>query len=187
MAKIATMGHFTAIGMRAKVEEPNALVINTCGKNDTNEVGDDRTWAWSNPTNRVIPHFYRDVTAVSVECLWQGCKLLPGQDRPDPEILNGNWRKNKGKKPAGAYGPGVLIDSPGEARRTIYIPAFRNLIEFWLREDEEIRDRVQRARDHKGPVFLRDFDTGRGVNRHGPMSHAWVLAVWLNTGAWPTE
>lgn len=185
---IESMGHFTAIGMRTKVPEPNALVINTCGKNDTSEPGDDKTWAWSNPTNRIITHDYHDITAVSVECLWQGTKLRPGETKPRQEVLNGNWRLGKGKKPAGAYaGPGApLLTTPGAARRAIYIPAFKRLIEHWL-QDPEIADRVQRARDHNGPVYLRDFDTGRGIDRNGPMSHAWVMATWLNTGKWPGE
>jgi hypothetical protein len=151
MSKIISMGHFTAIGMRTKVEDPNALVINTCGKNDLAEIGDDNSWAWSNPTNRAITHPYEDIEAVSLECLWQGTKLLPGQTRPDPEILNGNWRKNKGKRPAGAYaGPNKpLLCSPGLARRTIYIPAFRNLVEHWLKNNE-VAKRVAKARAHDG-------------------------------------
>ena len=43
-----------------------------------------------------------------------------------------------------------------------------------------------KARQHAGLVYLRDFDTGRGIDRNGPMSHAWVLAVWLNTGSFPS-
>lgn len=191
---IVSMGHFTAIGMRAKVEDKNALVINTCGQNDTAEAGNAHTsWVWSNPTNRAITHLYADIQAVSVECLWQGTKLLPGQTRPDPEILQGAWRKNKGKRPAGAYtGPNAsrmdppfpLITSPGEARRKIYIPAFKNLVAHWL-GNADIRGWVEDAKNWPGPVYLRDHDTGRGIDRNGPMSHAWVLATWLNTGEWP--
>lgn len=192
MSKVISMGHFTAIGMRTKVEDPKALIINTCSCNDTAEFGDETHWAWSNPTNRAIIHKYADIEAVSVECLWQGTKLLPSQTRPDPEILAGNWRKNKGKRPAGAYtGPNAsrmdppypLITSPGEARRKIYIPAFRNLIEHWLGKDI-VRSFVEQAKAHPGPVYLRDHDTGRGIDRNGPMSHAWVLASFLNTGSW---
>jgi hypothetical protein len=183
---IQSMGHFTAIGMRTKVEDPSALVINTCGKNDTADIGDDRSWVWSNPTNRAIQHPYADITAVSVECLWQGCKLRVGETRPRQEILDGNWRLGKGKRPIGSYGgPNLpLICTPGEARRRIYIPAFRRLVEHWL-ANPEVAKMVETARNWSGPVYLRDFDTGRGIDRNGPMSHAFVLATWLNTGEWP--
>jgi len=178
---MTSLDRFTAIGMRTKVEDPAALVINTCSGNDTAAKGTPTSWTWSNPTNRAITHHYEDITAVSVEALWQGTKLLPGQTSPDPDILAGNWRKNKGKRPAGAYaGPNKpLITTPGEARRRIYIPAFRNLIEHWL-QDAEVADWVQAATNHPGPVFLRDHDTGRGIDRNGPLSHAWVIATFLN-------
>lgn len=191
MTPIVRIGKFTPIGMRARVEGGDALVINTCSGNDSNERGTPTSWTWSNPTNQRLIHYYKDVCAVSVECLWQGTKLLPGQKEPDQEILGGNWRKNKGKRPAGAYagrddqvGLLPLITSPGQARRAIYIPAFRHLIESWL-EDPTVAGWVDAARNHPGAVFLRDHDTGRGLDRNGPMSHAWVLAVWLNTGSWP--
>ena len=183
---IVSMGKFTAIGMRAKVPDDNAMIINTCSGNDTNEIGSLQSWTWSNPTNRAIKHRYHDVEAVSIEALWQATKLMKGQEKPDPEILGGNWRKNKGKRPIGAYaGPSQpLICTPGEARRKIYIPAFSNLISHWL-NNAEVRTFVRAATDWDGPVFLRDHDTGRGIDRNGPMSHAWVLATWLNTGEWP--
>jgi hypothetical protein len=186
MQKIVSMGKFTAIGMRTKVEDKTALVINTCGQNDTAEIGTDTAWVFCNPTNRALVHRYEDVGAVSVEALWQGCKLLPDQTTPDVAILHGEWRKNKGKRPVGAYaGPNnPLITTPGEARRKIYVPAFRKLIEFYL-NIEEVRQRIDAARKHDGPVYLRDHDTGRGIDRNGPMSHAWLFAMWLNTGVWP--
>jgi len=188
MQKIKTIGHFTSIGMRTKVDDPTALVINTCGKNDTADKGTPESWVFCNPTNRAIVHHYEDIGAVSVEALWQGTKLLPGQTTPDHEILQGNWRKNKGKRPAGAYaGPNApLITSPGEARLRIYIPAFKNLITHWL-QDKEVRTWISEAEQHDGPVYLRDHDTGRGIMRNGPMSHSWLFCVWLNTKDWPKE
>lgn len=180
------MGQFTAIGMRTKVEDPTALVINTCGGNDTAERGDATRWVWSNPTNRAITHRYHDITAVSTEALWQGTKIRAGMSGPDAVTLAGDWRRGKGKRPQGAYaGPGApLITTPGEARRTIYIPAFAAQIRFWL-ADEQVVAWLQAARDHAGPVYLRDHDTGRGIDRNGPMSHAWLLATWLNDDSIP--
>lgn len=182
---IDSMGHFTAIGMRDSVPR-GAVVINTCARNDTAERGTDHDWVWCNPTNRAMRHHYVDVVAVSVECLWQGTKIREEGGRPSAVVLGGQWRANKARRPLGAWaGEGQpLITDPGNARRAIYIPAFRRLVEHWLC-DPEIADRVQRARAHDGPIFLRDWDTGRGVDRNGPMSHAWLLAMWLNTGRWP--
>lgn len=186
MKAIESMGHFTAIGMRTKVEEPNALIINTCGSNDKALIiGNERSWDWSNPTNRAILHKYEDITAVSVECLWQGCKLVGDMTKPLDEVLLGQWRWGKGKRPKGAYaGEGKpLITTPGAARRAIYIPAFRNLIEYWMK-NPAVQDMIEYAKEWTGPVYLRDHDTGRGIDRNGPMSHAWVLASFLNTGNW---
>lgn len=182
------MGHFTAIGMRDDVSHViDAFVVDTCCRNDTSESGDDRNWTWSNPTNRAIVHEYEGVSAVSVEALWQGTKSINGQPCPDPVTLAGAWRRGKAKRPQGAYaGPGqLLITSPGEARRRIYLPAYRRLVEHWI-QNPEIAGRVRWAKARPGPVFLRDWDTGRGVDQDGPMSHAWVLAMWLNTGVWPS-
>lgn len=173
--------------MRTKISDHSALVINTCGQNDTAEAGDDQRWTWSNPTNTAIAHQYEDIVAHSVECLWQGTKILKSQPTniPNPACLHGNWRLHKGKAPRGAYaGPGKpLITNPGEARRKIYLPAFQNLIEHWL-QNTEVKDRIKRAFNHPGLVYLRDHDTGKGIDRNGPMSHAWLLSTWLNDEAW---
>ena len=176
-----TMGRFTAIGMRTKITAPNALIINTCSGNDTAEAGDATHWTWANPTNRAVTHKYHDIEAVSTEALWQGTKMRPGQTRPDAQTLAGDWRRAKGRKPAGAYaGPGQpLITTPGEARRRIYIPAMAQQLRYWS-TNPTVTAAVEAAYAHDGPVFLRDHDTGRGIDRNGPMSHAWLIATWLN-------
>lgn len=188
MAKIVPMGKFSAIGMRTPVEDMSSMVVNTCGRNDTAERGDPTNWVWSNPTNRAISHRYEGVEAVSVECLWQGTKVFHEGGRPDERTLGGEWRRGKARRPIGAWaGEGEpLIKTPGQARRRIYIPAFRRLVEHWL-QDPVVQEYVGAAREWPGPVFLRDHDTGRGIDRNGPMSHAWVLCEWLNTGRWPGE
>lgn len=183
---IIKIGHFTPIGMRVKIDDPKAIIINTCGQNDTAERGTFESWTWSNPTNRAIVHKYEDIEAVSVEALWQGTKIFVEGGRPDPQTLGGDWRRGKAKRPVGAYnGPNrPLLRSPGQARRRIYLPAFEALVSHWL-QDATVQEWVARARAHEGDVYLRDHDTGRGVDRNGPMSHAWVLATYLNTGAFP--
>lgn len=180
---------FEAIGMRAKVSDPQALVINTCSDNDTRLKGSSDRWSWSNPTNRRFMHRYEGVTAVSTEALWQGTKVREGQERPDEATLAGDWRRGKGKRPKGAWaGDGKpLITTPGGARREIYIPAFSQQIEMWIAADEEVAGWVAaaKARAQGETVYLRDHDTGRGIDRNGPMSHAWLLSVFLNDGEWP--
>lgn len=188
MPKPQIMGKFTAIGMRTPAKDlpKDAIIINTCSGNDTADRGEPNAWTWSNPTNRAITHVYEDITAVSVECLWQGTKIFDQTMQPDPLTLNGNWRRGKARKPIGAYaGPGQpLIRTPGLARKRIYVPAFRRLVEHWLR-DEEVADWVRQCRESPSLVFLRDHDTGRGIDRNGPMSHAWLMCEFLNTGNWP--
>lgn len=187
-SKIVSMGKFTAVGMRVRIDDPDAMVINTCAGNNTDEAGSLESWVWSNPTNTAIDHAYEGVEAVSVECLWQGTKIFQLGGKPDEDTLMGDWKRGKGKKPLGAWrGEGIpLITSPGAARRAIYLPAFQRQVDHWL-QDPQVAGWVQQARDWKGPVYLRDHDTGRGLDRNGAMSHAWVLATILNTGALPTS
>lgn len=183
------MGEFIAIGMRKKIEDPNAMVINTCSGNDTADAGSQTKWTWSNPTNRRYPQEYHGRTAVSTEAMWQGTKVRGDADEPDEATMAGDWRRGKGKRPRGAWaGDGnPLITSPGAARLAVYVPAFRHQIETWMAESAAVRAWVQAARDHDGPVYLRDHDTGQGIHRNGPMSHAWLLSIYLNTGEWPSE
>ena len=172
-------GRLIPIGMRKKIPEPNALVISTCSDNDLPTFGLPKRWSWANPTNTRYYHEFCGITAVSTEALWQGCKLIGGATEPDPEVLAGAWRKNKGRKPRGAwYGPNMTITDPGEARRKIYIPAYVDQITSWL-SWTIVRAHVNRALDHDGPVYLRDFDTGQGIDSKGPMSHAWLLSLIL--------
>lgn len=181
MKPIISMGHFTAIGMRTSVQDPTALVVNTCGGNDTANRGTEKIWTWANPTNRALSHEYGGFTAVSVECLWQGTKIFQVGGEPDVRTLGGEWRRGKAKRPIGAWG-GVdrpLLTTPGEARRAIYIPAFKCQFDHWMR-DPIVEGWVEAARNHTGPIYLRDFDTGRGIDRNGPMSHAWLMCTWLN-------
>jgi hypothetical protein len=196
------MEFFIPIGMRAKTPT-DGLVVNTCSGNDSCERGDLVNWTWSNPTNRRFAAVHPndpECVAVSVECLWQGTKLfdpekrdwkgclLRGRDtglRPDEVTLAGDWRRGKKKRPVGAWdGPdNPILTTPGAARRAIYIPAYRWQIESWL-ADQEVAEIVARARTHSR-VYLRDHDTGQGVDRHAPMSHGWLLSVYMNKGTMP--
>lgn len=178
------MATFVPIGMRVPVSD--GLAINTCAGNDTSNIGNATSWVWTNPTNRAVIHKYEDIEAVSVECLWQGTKIRGGGAGilANVHILAGDWRKGKGKKPIGAYaGFGKpLITTPGAARRAIYLPAFERLIRFWLDSSHEVRVLFRNACRFDGNVYLRDHDTGQGIDRNGPMSHAWLLSTWLNDG-----
>lgn len=174
--------------MRTKVEDPTAWVVNTCAHNDTAERGDDTRWGWANPTNRRFrtPE-HNGISAVSTEAAWQGFKLTAkNPTEPNWEAIRGDWRQGKGRRPIGHWdGTGnPPITTPGAARRAIYIPAFSAQIERWIEADEAVAEMVERARNHDGPVIMRDHDTGQGIDRNGPMSHAWLMAGWLNTGEW---
>lgn len=180
---------FIPVGMRIKLPE-SATVANTCAFNDTSFQGNKTQWGWANPANtRFLAVHPNDpeCVAVSAEAMWQGTKIMPGQKRPTEANLRGAWRKNKGKRPIGAWnGPDLpLITTPGAARRAIYVPTYRTQIEKWLAAAPEIAEMLDRLRAAGQPVYLRDFDTGQGIDRNGPVSHAWILSVWLNTGAWP--
>ncbi len=192
---IDIMGKFTAIGHTTRAPA-GAVVVETCSHNDTCDAGNDINWSWANPTNRRFGASFAGVGAVSVEALWQGLKALPGEACPDYRTLRlGDWRRGKKMRPAGHWGGDgkPLITTAGEARRRIYLPAYAAQIDRWLRHDLAVVDRLASLRAAPGFVFLRDWDTGRGVDdavddrgRHnGPMSHAWALCVWLNTGIWP--
>ena len=172
---------FIPTGMRTKITDPNAIIINTCSGNDTAERGTRTQWTWANPTNRATPHTHKGIRFASTECAWQGTKMRPGQTTPDPEIAQGAWRKGKGKRPTGAWnGDGEpQITTPGAARRAIYIPAYRAQITEWMR-DVTVRTWIEQMQDQDHDVYLRDYDTGQGIERNGPMSHAWLLAQWLN-------
>ncbi len=191
MKTIERMGKFTAIGMRTPTPE-GALVINTCADNDTDATGTLTRWSWSNPTNRRYPALYNPqpgevVQAASTEAMWQGTKIFAPGGRPDERTLAGDWRHGKAKRPIGAWaGEGQpLLTTAGAARRAIYLPAFRSQIEHWIFDSAKVREWLDEAGKWQGDIFLRDFDTGRGVERNGPMSHAWVLATYLNTSRWP--
>lgn len=178
------MPKFTPIGMRTKTPE-GAQVINTCSDNDTSETGNATRWSWSNPTNRRYPAIHKNdagCAAISLECLWQGTKIRGNANEPDAQTLAGDWRRGKGKKPRGAWnGPNrPLITTPGEARREIYLPAFITQIHRQLTENAAARALLDAAMRDPRPAYLRDFDTGQGIDRNGPMSHAWVLATILN-------
>jgi len=188
MSALDSMGKFTAIGMFTSVPA-GSIVVDTCAHNDTALEGDDYRLAAFNPTNSRFGFEHRGARGVSTETGWQGLKAIPGRPCPDPDTLAGRWGRGKKARPIGHWnGDGEpLLTTPGAARRIIYIPAYRLQIERWLAYSATLRDRVARLRSDRRPVFLRDYDHGRGVDRDGPMSHAWVLAVWLNTGKWPGD
>lgn len=165
---------------------PGGVAVDTCSDNDTASRGSFWKWSWTNPTNQAYAPTYEGVAATSVECLWQGLKDIKGRPCPDPETLAGDWRRGKKRRPRGHWGgPNrLLITDAGEARRRIYVPAYAALIAHWM-TDPVVADLVRRARVYPGIVYLRDYDTGRGLDNAGPMSHAWVLSVWLGTGEWP--
>jgi len=168
-----------------KAEIPHdSIGIDTCHANGQNIAGDFSRWAWANPTNTRFPVTYADVTAVSVEALWQGTKIRKNMQVPDPDTLAGDWRRAKGRKPLGHWsGEHGLLLGLTMARLKIYLPAYINQIHNFLQVEERAKRSLLNAEQGIKQGFkiaLRDFDTGEGVANNSPMSHAWVLATILN-------
>ncbi len=167
-----------------------SLCIDTCLDNDKSYPGNSRRWSWANPTNTRFVVEYGRMTFISVEALWQAAKVFIHDGQPDLGIATtpGAWRRAKKRRPFGHWGgPGKPpITTAGEARRRIYVPAYERQITQWLR-DPQVAQWVLWARDYgAASVYLRDWDTGKGLDNAGPMSHGWLLAYYLNNGRMPT-
>jgi len=181
------MGEFIAAGIKDDMPGDNAWNVAICTGDDTDLAGDSFQWIWANPSNRKYSHRYHGCTAVSVAALWQGTKVHGPVSGPDELAMAGDWRRGHGRVPRGAWaGPAAdLIEDVGAARRAIYLPAYRYQVMSWVVGSEEVQQLVQAARDHDGPVYLRDREVFAGVDNPTGMSAAWLLATWLNTGSWP--
>ncbi len=201
------MAIFVPVGMRASIPPADdVLIVNTCSDNDSTFLGDAVRWSWSNPTNRMysatLGFTGGELRAVSVEAMWQGTKVLPNTPglvqrdggfyldtesfkAANRDALSGNWRTHKGKKPVGAWvGPDKpLIRSPGEARRSIYLPVYLDQLTKMTKLTQP-RTLVDLARFKYSKVFLRDHDTGYSINANRALSHAFLLSAFLNGQSW---
>jgi hypothetical protein len=130
-----------------------------------------------------------DQTAVSVEGLWQGLKVFEAED-VDPSkwavtTMRGIKRsgKSRGAVRGHRYGVGsdVLLGYR-EARYSIYLPAYR-----WVLENR-LADEVEQLREHlRGrTVVLLDYETNVDVDDlSAPLSHAALVKCFFE-GNWPS-
>ena len=129
-------------------------------------------------------------TAQSVEGLWQGLKVFAREDI-DPgkwAVINMTGIKRGGKSRGAVrghrfgVGSDVLLDYR-EARRRIYLPAYRWVLEHRLvAEIEHLR---QLATENR--LVLLDYETNADVgDLSRPLSHAALVRYHLQ-GTWPSE
>jgi hypothetical protein len=130
-----------------------------------------------------------DVVAESVEGIWQALKVF---DRVDVDPAKLSLTAMTGlKRTVRRFGPvrghraglhGETLLDYATARRLIYLPAYR-----WVLE-HRLADGVERLRELAGRgVVLLDYTTnGDPADTSSPLSHAALLARHL-TGDWPAE
>jgi len=133
--------------------------------------------------------FSPGLVSASVEGIWQGLKVFESMD-VDPSrftITNmtgikrsvGEYGKVLGHR-AGVEGEQLL--SYVEARRVIYLPSYRWVLEHRL---QELLAELMRLKAEKTVVLL-DYETNcnvKDVTR--PLSHAGLIKLYLE-GIWPT-
>jgi hypothetical protein len=151
----------------------------------------DEPWVRFSP---FYPHggipvpFSPTATASSVEGIWQALKVFESADvdlsRLSVTTMSGLKRtvRRNGRvlgHRAGLDGDRLL--AYGEARRTIYLPTYR-----WVLENRLV-DEVERLKElaHDGDVVLLDYETNGDVNDLSrPLSHASLVAAYV-CGNWP--
>jgi len=128
-------------------------------------------------------------TAASVEGVWQALKVFERAD-VDPAKLHvtamkGIKRSVRSNGPVRGHRKGLRGDellSYADARRLIYLPAYR-----WVLEERVagLVDEVRKLADGAGGVVLLDYTTNDDVGDEStPLSHAGLLRRWIE-GTWP--
>lgn len=134
--------------------------------------------------------FTPERTGASVEGIWQGLKVFETAD-VDPEKLDNTTMKRL-KRTVRKYGRclghreglgGDPLLGYLEARKRIYLPTYRWVLENKLTEEiAELRRLAQR-----GPIVLLDYETNCDVeDLRKPLSHAGLVAAYLE-GRYPQE
>ncbi|MEU4116540.1 hypothetical protein AB0F71_18865 [Kitasatospora sp. NPDC028055] len=135
-----------------------------------------------------IPIPYSDgETSQSVEGIWQALKVFQDSD-VDPAKLRITTMKGL-KRTVRRHGP-VLGHRAGldsdrllpyeEARRRIYLPSYR-----WILE-HPVADLVERLREKEDVVLLDYTTNGDVTDPASPLSHAALIQLHLE-GRWPDE
>jgi hypothetical protein len=142
------------------------------------------------PHGRIPVPFTPGVTSASVEGIWQALKVFEHAD-VDPARLAVTSMSGL-KRTVRRYGPvrghraglgGATLLGYEQARRQIYLPAYRWVLEHAAREVvAELRE-LSAGRE----VVLLDYTTNGDVTDTGrPLSHAALVRLHL-AGEWPDE
>jgi hypothetical protein len=130
----------------------------------------------------------QDRRAQSVEGIWQGLKVFENEGVDASKLDNQTMRSLKraassrrgrvlGHRP-GLLGRGLL--SYADARRQIYLPAYR-----WVLENRLTTELALLAAERR-PVVLLDYELNCELDDLSrPLSHAGLIARYL-AGGWPT-
>lgn len=138
------------------------------------------------PFNKLgnIPHPCKpDLLCISVEAIWQGSKVFDTDNvKPDYFILFGkkNPNKNKGKKPIGTWiGTNKVESDVGEARRKVFIPAYKWTLDHRLKN--YVTKLLRFAKEHpRSVIYLYDVDWNADVDNPQSYSHSAYLCDYLN-------
>lgn len=153
----------------------------------------DEPWVRLSP---FYPHggipvpFSDGVTSESVEGVWQALKVFENED-VDPQrlrIATMKGLKRTVRKHGAVCGhrtgiTGIHLLGQEEARRQIYLPTYR-----WVLE-HRVTDLVETLRDMVGTrdVVLLDYTTNGDVGDFSsPLSHAALIGLYVE-GRWPKE
>ncbi|MFF1875141.1 hypothetical protein [Streptomyces sp. CB03911] len=127
------------------------------------------------------------VTGQSVEGIWQALKVFEGSDTDESKLAITSMKGLK--RTVRRYGPvrghraglgGTRLLGYEEARRRIYLPSYR-----WVLENR-VADLVERIRA-KPEVVLLDYTTNGDVSDvTSPLSHAALVRLSVE-GCWPSE
>lgn len=163
---------------------PNATIT------DVTSRGDD-PWVRFSP---FFPHgsipipFSPGQTGASVEGIWQGLKVFEKADI-DPQKFSNTTMKGI-KRSSRTFGKvlghragvgGERLLSYAEARRLIYLPCYKWILENCLTKEVDALRRLASA----GPVVLLDYETNSNVtDLSHPLSHASLVKAYLQ-GQWP--
>ncbi|MFC4158366.1 DUF6939 family protein [Chitinimonas lacunae] len=128
-----------------------------------------------------------DLTAQSVEGIWQGLKVFEheGTDLSRLELSTMRGIKRSGAKRGRVLGhqagPSGELLSYVTARRAIYLPAYRWVLEHCLQaEVAALRELAQEK-----SIRLLDYETNCSVDdTTAPLSHAFLVACFVR-GEWP--
>ncbi|MEV1115446.1 hypothetical protein AB0I91_10285 [Actinosynnema sp. NPDC049800] len=132
--------------------------------------------------------FTPEVTAQSVEGVWQALKVFEGEDvdraKLDVKTMTGLKRTVRRSGPVRGHREGLAGErllAYEDARRAIYLPTYR-----WVLE-HRVADEVAQLKElsRRGEVVLLDYTTNGDVaDLRTPLSHAALIAAHLED-RWP--